>query len=108
MALLWRTRIDPLLGISVNQLPQISPLTQAIRYHATGERIHFHADAEGLMVVVPAAEWWAAWERLKCGEGFRFIDRSHGSVLVVAAGVTEKGEFEVVPHLSKLSEEGHE
>lgn len=100
-----------LSGMPDSGIPQVGSLSQAIRYHVSGGDVHFHVDAgkgpnkEDMKVAVPVAEWWTAWEKLKNlrGSNYSYIDHEQGCMLTVTAGLNEKGEFEIIPSLKKIS-----
>jgi hypothetical protein len=47
------------------------------RIHESGGKIHFHADAQGLKVSVPVANWFSAWEGISQTPGeWTFVDQN--------------------------------
>jgi hypothetical protein len=57
-----------------------------IRYHRSGNQVHFHEDSLGLKVAVPVARWYAMWNALAASTGNdheeTFYDRENGTLLL--------------------------
>jgi len=98
--------LDPEIGPSGSvSIPTVAPLSQKIRYHESGGKIHFHFDDEGLKVEVPVAEWWGIWQQLKNMRisEWTFMDHGRGTLLHVSAGLDEGGKFDVCPTVRKVT-----
>lgn len=97
--------IGPRLARQTGPLPTIGEMQQELRYHLNGNEVHFHADAEGIKVAIPVAEWWKAIEQARNGrvDRYRYIDHTNGTMLEVSVGVNANGEFDVLPAVSKVS-----
>lgn len=65
-----------------------SEVVGKIRFHESGGEVHFHDDENRLKVAVPAATWFAAWQRLENSGGeWSYIDAGKQTLLSVAVEI---------------------
>jgi len=87
------------------QKPGTSGQISNIRFHEnrTEGTIHFHDDAAGLKVAVPAKTWFRAWEQLTVDafDTWRYFDVKNSTVLHVS--LSQKGnEVDCTLHIESV------
>jgi|LSQX01.1.fsa_nt_gb hypothetical protein len=79
-----------------------------VRYHESGNEIHFHDDDNQLKVAIPVAEWFQAWQRLEEGkiDHWEYADRQRKTVLdvrvVLVSSADEPTKLDVAMKISGL------
>ncbi len=59
-----------------------------LRYHKSGNEIHFHDDANKIKAAIPAAEFYNMARRVRAGQNAVFFDKKNRSLLTLALSVT--------------------
>jgi len=74
-----------------------------VRYHLSGDEVHFHDDTNQKKVAVPVADWFAAFQDLTEGtkDEVSFIDKKSMTCLTVKTAIvpatdTESAKLDVV------------
>lgn len=80
-----------------------------VRYHLSGDEVHFHEDAANKKVAVPVADWFAAFQELSEGtkEEWSFLDKKSMTYLTVKTAIvpstdTEPAKLDVVLNIGDI------
>jgi len=86
--------------------PVGNPVTVgAVRFHQSGDEVHFHDDGNiRKKVVIPVAEWFKAWQDLekKVPSKFQYVDGLQKTCLHVET-VIVKGDVDVLMHIDCIT-----
>jgi len=74
-----------------------------VRFHQSGDQIHFHDDSAHRKVVVPVAEWFKAWQDLenKVPSQFHYVDAQQKVCLHVETTIVQ-GEMDILMRLDPV------
>lgn len=93
-----------LTPVATGVLAVLSEMQQKLRFHRSGNEVHFHDDDTKLKAAIPAAAWVLAMEqignlRTDC---YRYVDQTNKTMLELKPGTNAAGELDVLPTLTKL------